>query len=91
MMNLNEEAKTHARRGNLVEAVKVARRINGSGLMEAHAAVMDYVAELDRESRARMDAALDTWSDHRAAALRATPDDALAAECARRGWVVTRG
>ena len=23
--------------------------------------------------------------------LRATPDDDLAAECARRGWVVTRG
>ena len=26
-----------------------------------------------------------------AADLRATPDDDLAAECARRGWVVTRG
>jgi hypothetical protein len=91
MIKLDEEAKTHARRGELAEAVKVARRANGSGLMEAHAAVMAYVAEQDRDSRARLDAALDTWSDHRAAALRATPDDDLAAECARRGWVVTRG
>ncbi len=91
MIKLDEEAKAHARRGELAEAVKVARRTNGSGLMEAHAAVTAYVAEQDRERRARLDAALDTWSAHRDAALRATPDDVLAVELRGRGWGVTRG